>query len=146
VDLGPFFKIHKKEQGGYTRLGFAGLILLFGIYVTYTWHEFTLTMIDNWFGIFMTKQFLGFLSPLVITDVLLMAATILGIIRYVGSHEKASEYFIETESEMRKVSWPTKDEVKGSSAVVIVVMFALALIIFFLDISLMQVAKLLFYR
>lgn len=146
MNLGPFFKIHKRDQGGYTRLGFAALILLFGIFVVYHWHDFCLSQADNGFGQFMTHEYFGFLSLSIVTDVLILAAAILVVVRYVGSHEKAAEYFIETESEMRKVSWPTKDEVKGSTAVVIVVMFSLALIIFALDVMLMEVAKYLFYK
>jgi preprotein translocase subunit SecE len=52
------------------------------------------------------------------------------------SHPRGSEFLIETEAEMRKVSWPTTDDLISSSTVVvctvILLSFYLGLIDFFL--------------
>jgi preprotein translocase SecE subunit len=45
------------------------------------------------------------------------------------------DYLIETEAEMRKVNWPTKDEVMASTGVVIACVVILSLYIFMNDLT-----------
>jgi preprotein translocase SecE subunit len=47
--------------------------------------------------------------------------------------KKAVEFFIETQAELQKVSWPTRDELIGSTVVVIVCLVILSLYIFGVD-------------
>jgi preprotein translocase subunit SecE len=45
---------------------------------------------------------------------------------------KLAEFFAEAKSEFKKISWPTRDEIKGSTAVVCVtIVFVMALLAFF---------------
>jgi preprotein translocase subunit SecE len=46
---------------------------------------------------------------------------------------KAKEFLSETRSEMRKVSFPSKDEVVGTTIVVIITSFAFAVFLFGAD-------------
>jgi len=46
---------------------------------------------------------------------------------------KAKEFLSETRSEMRKVSFPSKDEVVGTTIVVIVTSFVFAVFLFLAD-------------
>ena len=48
-------------------------------------------------------------------------------------HQKTGEVLIDTESEMRKVVWPNRDEVTGSTIVVIVTTVLLGVGIYALD-------------
>lgn len=49
------------------------------------------------------------------------------------NHPKAVEFLIETEAEMKKVSWATRQEVVGASLVVIFTVVVLAVFIFAVD-------------
>jgi preprotein translocase SecE subunit len=48
-------------------------------------------------------------------------------------HRKVGDVLIDTESEMRKVVWPTRDEVSGSTIVVIGTVFLLGMTMFAFD-------------
>jgi len=52
------------------------------------------------------------------------------------NYAKFADFLIQVEAEMRKVSWPSKDELFRSSAVVIVVMLFLTVLLFGYDIIL----------
>jgi len=47
--------------------------------------------------------------------------------------QKISKFIIEVKQEMSKVSWPTRDELKGSTLVVITVSLVFAILIYFID-------------
>ena len=47
--------------------------------------------------------------------------------------EKVKRFFDETRVEMRKVTWPTRDELKESTKIVIVATFIVTLFIGFID-------------
>ncbi|MDO4569188.1 MAG: preprotein translocase subunit SecE [Planctomycetia bacterium] len=55
------------------------------------------------------------------------------------NYPKFADFLIQVEAEMRKVSWPARDELIRSSAVVICVMFILALLLFGYDLLLSAV-------
>jgi len=52
------------------------------------------------------------------------------------------EFFAEAKSEFKKISWPTRDEIKGSTAVVCVTIGFFMLILGFYDSVLIWVMKL----
>jgi len=47
--------------------------------------------------------------------------------------KKAIEFFIETQAELQKVSWPTRSELIGSTIVVIVCLVVLGVYVFCVD-------------
>ena len=47
--------------------------------------------------------------------------------------KRAVEFFIETQGELQKVSWPTKNELVGSTVVVIIFLLLMSLYIFGVD-------------
>jgi len=51
-------------------------------------------------------------------------------------HVKTGDLLIDTESEMRKVVWPTREEVRGSTIVVIATTFLLAISLYVIDLGL----------
>jgi preprotein translocase SecE subunit len=51
------------------------------------------------------------------------------------------DFLVATETEMKKVSWSSRAELVGSTAVVIVTVFVLALFIYFADYILIYVFK-----
>ncbi len=57
-------------------------------------------------------------------------------------HAKIGETLIDTESEMRKVVWPSRPEVTGATTVVIATVFILGVAIYVVDITLASLLKL----
>ncbi len=51
-------------------------------------------------------------------------------------HRKTGDVLIDTENEMRKVVWPTREEVAGSTAVVIVTVVLLGMSVYMVDVAL----------
>lgn len=49
---------------------------------------------------------------------------------------KVGGFFDETKQELAKVNWPTRDELIGATMLVIVVTLILAVFVFFIDIAL----------
>ena len=58
--------------------------------------------------------------------------------------EKLKNYLIETRTEMKKVTWPTKDELKESTRVVVVATLVLTAFIGVVDQILSRIMKLIF--
>ena len=54
---------------------------------------------------------------------------------------KVSEFFENMKIEMKKVSWPTRDELMGSTGVVMVLWLLLSIYIFTSDYVLQQIVK-----
>ncbi len=54
---------------------------------------------------------------------------------------KISEFFENMKMEMKKVSWPTRDELLGSTGVVMVLWILLSIYIFTSDYVLQQIVK-----
>ena len=58
--------------------------------------------------------------------------------------EKLKIYLIETRAEMKKVTWPTRDELKESTRVVVVATLVLTMFIGVVDQILSRIVKLIF--
>jgi preprotein translocase subunit SecE len=58
--------------------------------------------------------------------------------------EKLKNFLIDTKNELKKVTWPTKDELKESTRVVIVASFLLTVFIGVIDQILSRIIKLIF--
>ncbi|GAB4134573.1 MAG: preprotein translocase subunit SecE [Ignavibacteriales bacterium] len=55
--------------------------------------------------------------------------------------EKIINFFNDVAKEMKKVTWPTKEELKESTIIVIVLCLILALFTYFVDMSVNQIFK-----
>ncbi len=55
------------------------------------------------------------------------------VVEYARRHKKANKFGVEVVSELRKVTWPTWKDVKGTTLVVIGVTFVVAIILFAFD-------------
>jgi preprotein translocase subunit SecE len=55
--------------------------------------------------------------------------------------EKIINFFNDVAKEMKKVTWPTKEELKESTVIVIVLCLILALFTYFVDMSVNQIFK-----
>ena len=59
-------------------------------------------------------------------------------------YEKLRAFVLDVKAEMAKVSWPSREELKGSTVVVIVVMLAFAVFTFGIDRALSFLVRLLY--
>ncbi len=57
--------------------------------------------------------------------------------------KKTQKFFSEVRVEMKKVSWPTWDELKGSTYVVIALSLLIGVFLFFIDIILSKILNVL---
>ena len=60
---------------------------------------------------------------------------------FIYGHRGTGDFMIATEGEMKKVSWSSKEEVIGSTKVVILFTFMLALFLFVVDVVFQQAFK-----
>ena len=118
------FQIHKSGQGRYVRVGTAIAAALVSLVVCYyTWGVLSRHVSDG----FAYKVYVVYAVPAVLFAVLAVGTA------YYLNKPKTADFFIATESEMKKVSWSSKAELVGSTIVVIVTVFLLAVFIFVAD-------------
>ena len=130
--IGNLFRIYKPGQGiwarGVAALGFLAMGV-FGAVQTADWmvdyrHPWTLVVgnikLPLYYGV-------GMYVPL---GIFIVFATLTVV---TCNTARAADLLIETEIEMRKVTWPTAREVAGATVVVIIVVIILALYLFGTD-------------
>ena len=116
--------IYKKEEGMWARMPTAivgGIVTVYLTDVAMKWGKAPASYI--WAGVMFA----------VLSTVTLY---------FVFFHRKTGEVLIDTESEMRKVVWPGRQEVTGSAAVVITTTIILGVTIYVMDIVLANFLKL----
>ena len=114
------------------RVGTAIGVVLVDIVVGYSsWLILHREVADDWTG----KIYLEYALPAV-----LFAAIAVGVAWFLNK-AAVVDFFIATESEMKKVSWSSRAELFGSTTVVIMTVFLLALIIYLVDMVFVWVMK-----
>ncbi len=120
-ETGGFFTIYRRSQGKWTRLGTAiGCAL-----IIVSTAIFIVRDIQGATGI--SEQ-----TSILIAGAFVVAASLLAY--YVQNRPTNVTFLIETDSEMKKVNWTTRQELIGSTKVVIAFMFILATLLFVVDI------------
>ena len=125
------FGIYKRELANRSRIAAAVSIAILTV------------MGANWLkGLFVDTgtAFLGITWGQIIAAVFVIGSVI-GI-AYLVNSRKCVDFLIETEAELAKVSWPSRKEFLGATAVVLFTMFFLALYLFILDLILSKLLKL----
>ncbi|MGF1632340.1 MAG: preprotein translocase subunit SecE [Phycisphaerae bacterium] len=114
--------LYKPGQGFWTRLGTAigaGLVLLL----------FTKFLFDRFAGTEAFRDDKGQLILLLVGVFLVVGL----LVYYFVNRPRPTDFLIATDSEMKKVSWSSWAEIIGSTKVVIVFMFFIALFLFIAD-------------
>lgn len=130
-------EIYKRGQGSAARVTTAiglGLFGLFGLYDLYT------KGLDTWD----TPAFAGIEWRMIVTSV--VAAGCAALVAWVVNGRKTTDFLIVTESELRKVSWPTRRELQRQTTVVVVFTLLLGVIIFSADYVFVSLSRILFVR
>ena len=116
-------QIYKKGQGKYTRMGTLAGVMLLGVIVAVALSRFLS-------GYVLTS------APLVRYGISTALIVVLGLLMlFLINRPKTADFLIATESEMKKVSWSSRKEVIGSTKVVIITTFVLAVILFVVDLA-----------
>jgi len=129
---GGLFSLYKPGQGYWTRMGTAGgAVLLIGVLARFIYTSLNARTKLDWIianGI----EKPGFPTIKLIITAIFCAVTA-GVSWYYLNQPKVVDFFIATESEMKKVNWTSRKEIVGSTKVVIAFMFIMALFLFFVD-------------
>ena len=122
AERGGFFRTYRPGKGFWTRLGTgigAGLVILFTVQWLYrrlpAWTELS------------SRDTTLFAILAGLTLVLAVLAW------WLINRPKHADFLIETDEEMKKVTWPTWQELRGSTKVVVAFMFFTAFVLFAYD-------------
>jgi preprotein translocase subunit SecE len=78
------------------------------------------------------------------TALIIWAVVVVGVFAFLwakGYLVRIRSYIAETREELRKCTWPTRDELKGSTVVVVVTMFILGMFTVAVDFIMSQVMR-----
>jgi preprotein translocase SecE subunit len=120
-----FFTIYKKGQGYWTRMGTAIGAGLLGVLITWQIYRYVPAFVSA------SEPGRGQRIGLIAAGVF---AVVYAFIAWRLMNKPANaDFLIATDSEMKKVNWTSRRELVGSTKVVILFMFAIAAILFVLD-------------
>jgi preprotein translocase SecE subunit len=120
-----FFTIYKKGQGKATRFGTAAAVALLGALIIWHVYRFVPAFVSQHDKL--RAERIGIISAAVVAALYLFFAW-----RLMNKPGNV-DFLIATDSEMKKVNWTSRKELIGSTKVVILFMFAIAIILFTLD-------------
>ena len=112
------FEIYKKGQGITARWLAAGILLALGVFGCFSLQDWLSG--DAWARRSINLAVISIrVSVLVSAGAFLVLACVAGL---VVNHKRLVDYLINSEAELRKVSWPTRPELKRQTIVVIISM------------------------
>ncbi len=126
---GPgFFHVYKPGQGYWTRMGTAGAAAQIAIQTGY----FLYGQLPVWLRNFGVRDSAAKPTSIYIIAGLLIAWGM--FVWYMMNKPTNADFLIATDSEMKKVNWTSRKELIGSTKVVILFMFLIAVLLFVIDI------------
>jgi len=108
-------QIYKKGQGNTARAVMALAVVAIAIF----------GIVESW-SIWMTSV------PFYVAVLVMLGVAVAGVY-FSLVHVRASEFLIETQAELKKVAWPPKAEVKGSTLVVVFTIVVFGVFLFVVD-------------
>jgi preprotein translocase SecE subunit len=67
--------------------------------------------------------------------------TFMSVVYLVLNREKSADFLIETEGEIKKVSWPARKEYIGSAAIVVLVVAVVSMFLHYVDLGLSKLMQ-----
>lgn len=141
------WRAYRPGDGKITRTAFIAVLMILGVYSAYSmynWGEASWDYLPNPWGHQLTWGEVG--------AGLILLGFMIGSYLVCFANRKAGDFLIETEIEMRKVTWPTwkpwlnpKTQLWGATYVVIVLTLVVAGFIAVVDVLLQMVAQVIFY-
>ena len=115
--------IYKKGQGYYTRvytaIGYALLVL---------WGAYWLVQQLNGLDVGISEQYIQAGVAIIFIGVF----SYIGYL-FIGKRKRSVDFLVATEGEMKKVNWSTRREVSGSTLIVIIISFFIAVLCWLFD-------------
>ena len=136
-------EFYKKGQGSVARmlaLGGCLLLLVWGSWSFWIWLQGFTTLSDP----LLTIPTVGLDIDLALIIALLVVVGSGAGIAWVLNRPRLVDLLIETEAEMKKVSWPSRQEAWNSSIVVVVTVVVMMGLLFFYDFALNKIFLMLF--
>ena len=126
------------------------MIALFSAIALAGWGGFSLwKLLRRWdwaTGEILTVPHINFrIDAALIVSIAVAVAMVAGVV-WILNRPRAVDLLLETEGEMRKVSWPSRQEAWNSSVVVVLTVLFLMALLFFYDVALNFILRLLFFR
>ena len=135
------FELIKKGQGSLARLvayTIGAALIVFGAWRFYaTFNQRGVAVLVD------SVPILGELTAFNVGAIVVAVAGLIGL-HLVLNRERTTDLLIETEQEMRKVSWPTLPEVWNATLVVVMVTMTLAATMYGFDLALARLFRLVF--
>jgi preprotein translocase SecE subunit len=129
---GPgFFTIYKRGQGYWTRMGTAIAAGLLGALTAYNLYAWIPVLIN----LGSTPDALARERHIALFVAVVFLALFAALVWRVTNKPANVDFLIATDSEMKKVNWTSRKELIGSTKVVIVFMFLIAIFLFVVDIA-----------
>jgi preprotein translocase SecE subunit len=127
----------KPGQGRWTRISALvalAALTLFGVTAFYRLPPSTSVW---WYGVLWETDLFGGGRPVTIRPVLFptigIFLTVMFLLHLLLNQEKWAEFLIETEGELKKVSWPARKEYLGSASVVVLVVAIISIFLYVVD-------------
>ena len=138
-----FLEFYKKGQGSISRLlalVSGGLLIIWGGYAL--WVKLQGTSLIEVFSFQVPHVGLDINLTLIIS----VAVVLLGVsgLVWLLNRPRSVDLLVETESEMRKISWPSRQEAWNSSIVVVITVLVMMGLLFFYDVMLNKILSFLF--
>jgi preprotein translocase SecE subunit len=128
---GPgFFTIYKKGQGYWTRMGTAISAALLGVLTAYHLYAWLPALIH----LGSSPEAQARARHIAVIAAAAFFVAFVGLIWWVTNKPTNVDFLIATDSEMKKVNWTSRRELVGSTKVVIVFMFLIAIFLFVVDV------------
>ncbi len=146
--------IYKRKRGLYVRWGSVGtsmFLALYGLRSLYismrsdSWWKKTVEIAGRELEI--PNPILDEQWPIkvgVLGSMVLAAAMAYGLMWLFFRHQRVSEFMIDTETEMRKVSWPSWEQLKTSTVATVVAVFLLGVYLYVVDVVFSRLFQLAF--
>lgn len=138
-------KVYKNGQGMAARWTGAALVMGMALYGCYALYDYPSH--EGWWGDVLFS--LGALDLELKYGLLVSLALAVGLaildFRFVVNHPRVADFLIETEAELRKVSWPAKHEYLNASFVVILSVMILSFWLVFSDVAISWLLRLIGY-
>jgi len=136
------FEIYKRGQGKWARYLAAGSVGALSVYGCYSLYHYLNAGSLRAPLLFIPGVDLDINVPFLVAFGLFVAIAI--TVYVLLNKAKVGDFLIETELEMKKISWPGRSELIGSSTVVIITVVIIALVIMLFDFSVQALMRLIY--